>query len=107
MHEQDTIPDWLSWISYLSHLYYAFLGLSINNFAGRTGWTCDGPPGATCLITGDEILTQRLNFNPGDMWVAWLGLGLLIFGYNAVGYLLLKYKKERYLPLTPAKPKAA
>ena len=29
---QDTIPVVLRWIAYLSHLYYAFMGLAINDF---------------------------------------------------------------------------
>lgn len=104
----DTIPVWLSWVKYLSHLFYAFMGLSINNFHGRSGWSCTST-GETeeeaavkeatgCEITGDEIL-DRLGMNDYDVWMAFVGLlGLLVF-YNTLGYIFLRLTKPRYLPL--------
>lgn len=94
-----TIPVWLSWIKYLSHLYWAFLALSINDFAGRTGWKCpaSAPPG--CVLSGDEILST-LGFNPNELWLGFVGLFALIIGYNGIGYILLRRSKPKYLPLT-------
>ncbi|EFN55090.1 hypothetical protein CHLNCDRAFT_134988 [Chlorella variabilis] len=95
----QTIPPVLSWIRYISHLYWAFMGFAINDFAGRTGWETNGIP-----ITGDQILTQ-LDFDGNHLWQAFMGLLLLVFGFNVLGYLLLRFTKPRYLPLanSPAK----
>jgi ABC-type multidrug transport system permease subunit len=104
----DTIPVWLSWVKYLSHLFYAFMGLSVNNFKGRGGWSCTSTgemqQEATaeevtgCEITGDEIL-DRLGMSEYELWMAFVGLlGLLVF-YNTLGYLFLRLTKPRYLPL--------
>ena len=85
---QDTIPPWLRWIEYLSHLYFAFMGLAINDFQGRTGWSCGSTPDTNssssnsgCMTTGDEIL-DRLGFGGNHLWEAFLGLIALTVAYN-------------------------
>ena len=51
-----TLPPALYAVRYLSHMYWAYLGLAINDFQGRTGWACATPPepGTSCEITGDQ-----------------------------------------------------
>jgi len=101
---QDAIPVWISWLKYLSHLYWAYMGLTINNFAGRTGWeTClniadDGTCSRSIEETGDEILA-RLGFHAGDLWLAFVVLiGLLVF-YNSMGYVFLRLSKPKTMPI--------
>ncbi|KAG7673347.1 hypothetical protein Ndes2526B_g03213 [Nannochloris sp. 'desiccata'] len=101
---EGTIPVWLSWIKYLSHLYWAFMALTINNFSGRDGWAC--PVGSEaeatttqCTLSGDQIL-ENLQFNPDKLWLAFVGLIALIVGYNGIGYILLRRSKPKYLPLS-------
>ena len=48
---------------------------------------------------------RRLNFGSNNLWEAYVGLACLVFGYNALGYLLLRFKKPKYLPLVPAAAK--
>ena len=96
---QDTIPSWLSWIKYLSHLYWAFMALVINNFAGRQGWKCPEGSEPGCTLSGDQIL-NTLEFNANELWLGFVGLIALIFLYNGVGYILLRRSKPKFLPLT-------
>lgn len=98
---EGTIPVWLSWIKYLSHLYWAFMALAINDFSGRTGWHCPQGSAPGCVLTGDEIL-HTLGFHPNQLWLAFVGLLALIVGYNGLGYILLRRSKPRYLPLSGA-----
>ncbi|KAL4445845.1 hypothetical protein ABPG77_009044 [Micractinium sp. CCAP 211/92] len=77
----DSIPAAIRWICYLSHLYYAFQGLVINNFAGRTGWSCASAQDPACTITGDQIIS-RLGFGDKPRWEAYVGLSGLILGCN-------------------------
>lgn len=42
----------------------------------------------------------RLGFDPSGLWVAYTGLAGLMIGYNVLGYLLLRFLKPRYLPLS-------
>lgn len=99
---EDTIPAWLAWIKYLSHLYWAYMALAINNFANRGyTWSCVSQ---TCaqnggLETGNDVL-YYLHFNPNQLWLAFVGLFALILGYNGLGYLLLRRSKPKYLPLS-------
>lgn len=94
----DSIPPVLRWIRYISHLYWGFMGFTINDFAGRTGWGVQGQ------ISGDQVL-DGLGFGSNHLWQTFLGLSLLIVGFNLLGYLLLRFTKPRYLPLAnpPAK----
>jgi ABC-type multidrug transport system permease subunit len=104
---EATIPVWLRWIKYLSHLYWGFMGLTINNFAGRSGWKC--PPVAielnpNCELEGDEIVRQ-FGFDPSQLWLAFVGMLALIFAFNGLGYLMLRRSKPKYLPLSTAAAK--
>ncbi|KAL4437525.1 hypothetical protein ABPG77_003506 [Micractinium sp. CCAP 211/92] len=96
-----TIPAVLRWIRYISHLYWAYMGLAINDFRGRTGWACAiSTPGVSCTVSGDEILAQ-LNFADNQLWEAFVGLLGLAFGFNFLGYVFLRLSKPKFLPLTP------
>jgi ABC-type multidrug transport system ATPase subunit/ABC-type multidrug transport system permease subunit len=103
---EGTIPVWLSWIKYLSHLYWAFMALTINNFAGREGWACPTGSASGCTLSGDQIL-GNLHFDPDELWLAFVGLIALIIGYNGVGYILLRRSKPKYLPLSSSSGSAS
>ncbi len=101
---QDAVPVWISWLKYISHLYWAFMGLSINDFGGRTGWIVPSTdnPESTQIETGDLIL-KRLGFNPSQLWLSFVALlGLLLF-YNFMGYFFLRLSKQKTMPLTAIK----
>ena len=101
---QDAVPVWISWLKYISHLYWAFIGLSINDFGGRTGWIVPSTdnPESTQIETGDLIL-KRLGFNPSQLWLSFVALlGLLLF-YNFMGYFFLRLSKQKTMPLTAIK----
>jgi ABC-type multidrug transport system ATPase subunit/ABC-type multidrug transport system permease subunit len=106
---QDAIPVWISWLKYISHLYWAYMGLTINDFAGRTGWeTCLTITNGTCVATvpttGDEVLA-RLGFNPGHLWLSFVVLiGLMLF-YNFMGYVFLRLSKSKTMPVNAIKQK--
>ncbi|PSC71035.1 ABC ATP-binding isoform 2 [Micractinium conductrix] len=96
-----TIPAVLRWIRYISHLYWAYMGLAVNDFRGRDGWAC--PPAVLeltpdCTISGDDILNQ-LGFGGNHIWEAFVGLLGLTFGFNALGYVFLRLSKPKFLPL--------
>lgn len=101
---QGTIPVWLSWIKYISHLYWGFMALIINDFKDRDGWKCS-PTAAeqsadpnNCTVTGNEII-KTLGFNPSDLWLAFVGLFALVAGLHSLGYIFLRRSKTNYLPL--------
>jgi hypothetical protein len=103
-----SIPDWLAWIKWLSHLYYAFMALTINDFGGRYGWACEQPGSVPpeCK-TGDQII-ESLGFNPSELWLGFVGLFSLLVGFNSIGYVLLRRSKPKFMPLTEvAHPKKA
>ena len=35
-----------------------FMGLVINDFEGRTGWTCNPGQTGSCMTTGDQIIAR-------------------------------------------------
>lgn len=103
---QDAVPVWISWLKYISHLYWAFMGLSINDFGGRTGWLVPLPGSNDTSFkeveTGDQIL-NRIGFNPNDLWLSFVALlGLLLF-YNFMGYFFLRLSKPKTMSLTAIK----
>lgn len=46
------------------------------------------------------LLPCRLGFEGNHLWEAYVGLASLVFGYNLAGYLVLRFTKPKYLPLT-------
>ncbi|KAI7840285.1 hypothetical protein COHA_006067 [Chlorella ohadii] len=96
----DSIPVWIRWLCWISHLYYAFMGLTINNFRGQSEWSCTTPATPDCTArSGDAILT-RLGFEDKGMWVPFVGLACLTLGFNLAGYAVLRFTKQKFLPLT-------
>lgn len=105
---QDTIPAWLSWIRYLSFLYYAFSALMVNEFSGACCWSCSNGGGDTveqqgedipgCMRSGDQIL-ERWGFGSWPRWAGFAGLIGCLLVQHALGYTILRKKKLRYLPL--------
>lgn len=49
------------------------------------------------------LVPRRLGFADNGLWEAFVGLSCLTVGYNFVGYLVLRFSKQRFLPLTAAK----
>lgn len=47
----------------------------------------------------------RLGFGDKPRWEAYVGLSGLILGYNLAGYAVLRFTKQRFLPLSPAPAK--
>ena len=103
---EDSIPDWLIWIKYLSFIRYAFQAFSVNEFDGAQ-FSCfysDGEPAAVC-IQGDAWL-QQLSFGDDQIWVSCLALGSLALGFNLLAYIVLVLRRPHFLPLA-SKPRAA
>lgn len=42
-------------IEYLSHLYWAFMALTVNEFKGACCWQCSGGNQPTCFLTGARL----------------------------------------------------
>lgn len=49
---QDTIPVWLSWIRFVSFLFYAFSGLMVNEFKDTCCWSCGTAPSGDACSAG-------------------------------------------------------
>ncbi|PSC69664.1 ABC ATP-binding isoform 1 [Micractinium conductrix] len=99
------IPPVLKWVKYISHLYYGLQGLAVNNFSGRSGYACPVGAPQPCQLDGADILSQ-LGFEGDSVGQAFMGLLLLMLGYNVLAYVCLRLRKPRYMPLKVAKPSA-
>jgi ABC-type multidrug transport system ATPase subunit/ABC-type multidrug transport system permease subunit len=108
---QDSVPDWIGWLKYVSHLYWAYMGLAINDFAGREGWNrcVSTAQNGTCIIyepmSGDDIL-YLLGFNANHLWLAFVCLLALLVFYNGMGYIFLRRSKQKVMALSDIKPKS-
>ena len=51
---------------------------------------------------------RRLGYEDKQMWEPFVGLACLCLGYNLVGYAVLRFSKQKFLPLaaSAAKKKA-
>ena len=110
----DSIPVGARWIQYLSHVRYAFVGLSLSEFSGQYGYECDvvcAEPGAGgegclrevvntdgCLQTGEEILT-RLSFEDIPVWEPLVGQLCIGTLFHIIAYVCLERSGFRFQPL--------
>ena len=89
----DKFPTWLLWISRLSFARYAYTGLVVNEFRGRS-FECSvaGDPqyGSSCPVTGEAVISnlamsgESVGFNYAILIVFQVGLRL-------ASYLCLRY----------------
>lgn len=116
------MPAWLSWIRYISFLYYAFSGLTVNEFAGACCWSCDRAcltyndngictsqglsDAGGCLRTGNQIL-ERWGFGDWPLWASFVGLAGCILVMHFFGYFFLRVRKSHYMPLQQGSVKQA
>ena len=101
---EDSIPDWIGWIKYISFIRYAFQGLMINEFAGNQ-FTCvyeDGSPADVCL-DGDAYL-QRLNFDDDTIALSCVLLMVIAVAFNAVAYGVLVARRPHFQKLDTPSP---
>ena len=90
----ESLPTALGWIKYISHMYWGFMSLAINNFQGNDGWgSSTGNP-----VSGDQIL-NTYGIGSYTMTEAVIGLCGLIAGYNLLAYAILALTEPRYLKL--------
>lgn len=102
---EDSIPDWIGWVKYISFVRYAFQALMINEFEGAQ-FECvfeDGSPAQVCL-DGDAYLA-RLNFDDDTIVVSCALLAVIAFAFNALAFGVLLMRRPQFLKL--AAPVAA
>lgn len=52
-------------VRYISHLYWAFMALAINDFASRDGWGCPNSIPPPCSVSGDQVGGGQLHGHGG------------------------------------------
>jgi len=95
----ESIPDWLIWLKYLSFIRYAFKAFVINEFRGAE-FTCllsDGR-NATICASGDNVL-ESLAFDEDEVWTQCVAMGSIAIGFNLIAYLILVLRKPAFLRL--------
>ncbi|KAL6069457.1 ATP-binding cassette sub- G member 2 [Balamuthia mandrillaris] len=91
---QDSVPDWLRWIQFLSLFKYGFEILVLNEFDGLV-FTCTQAErdrsGGNCPVPDGETAIENLNFDTDfiNIWSNFLLLLLLFFFFRIIAYLSL------------------
>jgi len=80
------------------------VALSINEFEGEEFWGDLGQPG--CLSTGEEVI-RNLSFENYSVWEGIVIVLALMACFNLIAYMLLRFKKNKYLKLEAPNPDSA
>ncbi len=67
--------------------------------AACPNFTTHPPPLFPRTQTTGESIVVRLNFGDNYLWQSFLGLIGLTIGFNALGYMMLRLSKAKFLPL--------
>ena len=87
------IPAWCAWLRYDSFMYWAFSGMVINEFAGRTiacGGADDPYAHGGCPVPGERVISE-MGYSAGSVsgsYCAVLGMGVL---FRTAAYLCLRF----------------
>lgn len=88
--EKASIPEWLSWLQYLSWFSYGYEALVVNQWDNYGNISCD--PGnstdAECLNNGTRVIESR-GFNKDHLPIDVYGLLALIVGFRLISFLFL------------------
>ncbi|XP_071156888.1 protein white-like [Mytilus edulis] len=101
--QNDTIPDWLLWLKYLSWFQYSNEVLNINQWSDIDHIDCKnvtvalnstvGTP-SRCFTTGSQVL-ESLSFDE-DNWYLDFGLiSALFVGFRIVSFIILVIRAKR------------
>ena len=86
----DAIPDFLSWLRYLSFLNYGFAAIMQNEFKNRFITDCAlAPEDAVCFSTGQEVL-DFYDLDSRPLGVNIVILLALIVGFRLIAYWILR-----------------
>ena len=99
----ESVPDWLIWLKYLSWYKYSNEILIINQWEGIT---IDCPQfnssdvsnatvsGKSCIPDGDGVI-EFYGFNKEDYYIDFIALAILAIGFRIIAYLVLLSKTFR------------
>ena len=96
---EDSIPDWIGWIKYISFIRYAFQGLMINEFKDAS-FDCnysDGTLSPTCM-DGNAFL-RRMNFHNYSVQMNIVLLVVIAVAFNFLAYVVLVLRRPHFLKL--------
>ncbi|KAL9966625.1 hypothetical protein ACROYT_G024728 [Oculina patagonica] len=92
--KNTTIPDWLSWLQYLSWFNYGFEALIVNQWDGYGNITCavkNNRSSTSCIDTGDEAL-DFIGVDKDKVLTDIIALLALTVGFRIIAFLFLLRK---------------
>lgn len=89
----DSVPSYFKWLSYLSWFKYGDEALLINQWQGVDEIACTRS-NATCPRTGHVVL-ETLSFHEEDFWLDIVNLGALIIAFRFFAFLSLLSRTMR------------
>ncbi|CAH3177689.1 unnamed protein product, partial [Porites evermanni] len=95
--KNNTIPDWLSWLQYLSWFKYGFETLVVNQWDGYENIACtpqENRTGVPCINNGDEAITY-LALDKDNVMIDIYALLALAVGFRIISFLFLLRKAYR------------
>eukprot|EP00933_Yihiella_yeosuensis_P038428 TRINITY_DN32360_c0_g1_i1.p1 TRINITY_DN32360_c0_g1~~TRINITY_DN32360_c0_g1_i1.p1 ORF type:complete len:644 (+),score=106.78 TRINITY_DN32360_c0_g1_i1:59-1990(+) len=97
---EESIPSYFIWLREISFIRYAFKAAAVNEFEGAK-FTCDKGNGY-CIQRGEQVLEQ-LEFNQSNiiLQAASILCGLIV-AFNILAFLILLYRRPRFLRLSAA-----
>jgi ABC-type multidrug transport system ATPase subunit/ABC-type multidrug transport system permease subunit len=93
----DTVPDWIIWLKYISFIKYAYHGMMVNEFVGLEFTGSQLLPNGTVVTvvqTGDEVIERLAMADEGtvlDDILILIGMSLI---YRLGAYLVLRFLRE-------------
>lgn len=95
--KNNTIPDWLSWLQYLSWFKYGFETLVVNQWDGYENIACtprENRTGVPCINNGNEAITY-LALDKDNVMIDIYALLALAVGFRMISFLFLLRKAYR------------
>ena len=102
---EESVPVYMSWMSHISFIRYAFQALVLNEFEGND-FDCASETDTRCIEDGTDWVEQ-LNFQDVTILGNCAILVAMIVGFNLLAFVILVLRKPKFLQLASPPPQAA
>jgi hypothetical protein len=94
---EESVPIYMSWMSHISFIRYAFQALIVNEFKGND-FDC-AEDDLRCVDGGEWV--EQLNFQDVTILGNCAILMAMIVGFNVLAFGILVLRKPQFLQLSP------
>jgi len=103
---EDSIPEWLAWLKYISFMRYPYQILMVNEFRDNI-FKPSTTPGGDLYPRDGNLFLQALGFQDVVLWKNFLICGAMTLAFMILGMVSLWFNSPKFIPIKNSKDRAS